>query len=312
MKNKFRYLVIGIFSIFGFILCEAATLEKDLTYKKHTLGDTYKYGKTTREFQWDKISGYLDRLDGFQEENIVFGTLKNYKNINGLPPVARQIAMEKYSDGSRPAVKDKYGNRRNQGIPLYIEGQMDRPERYAPDGSLVSIISRDLDNYKLKVEDMDGEWIVPARYVKEISAKSFSRVVVVDRKNQNIATLEKVGDVWKIRSMNPASTGLDRPPYQLPTPLGVFVIQGKKLKMEYLKDGSHTEIDGYAPYASRFSGGGYIHGVPVNLPRTEMIEYSPTLGTTPRSHMCVRNATSHAKYVYEWAETNKGIVIVIE
>ncbi|MGL4671009.1 L,D-transpeptidase, partial [Cetobacterium sp.] len=76
--------------------------------------------------------------------------------------------------------------------------------------------------------------------------------------------------------------------------------------------GSQTEIDGYAPYASRFSGGGYIHGVPVNLPRTEMIEYSQTLGTTPRSHMCVRNATSHAKYIYEWAEINKGLVIVIE
>ncbi|MCQ8211343.1 L,D-transpeptidase [Cetobacterium somerae] len=312
MKNKFRYLIIGIFSIISFIVCNAATLEKDLTYKKHTLNDTYKYGKITREFQWNKISKYLDRLDSFQGENIRFGTLKNYKNINGLPPVARQIAMEKYSDGSRPSVKDKFGNRRNQGIPLYIEGQMDRPERYAPDGSLVSIVSRDLENYKIKVEDMDGEWIVPARYVKEIEAKDFSKVVVVDRKNQNITTLEKVDNIWKIRSMNPASTGLDRPPYQLPTPLGVFVVQGKKLKMEYLKDGSHTEIDGYAPYASRFSGGGYIHGVPVNLPRTEMIEYSPTLGTTPRSHMCVRNATSHAKYVYEWAQTNKGIVIVIE
>ena len=251
-------------------------------------------------------------MDSILGENIRFGSLKNYKNINGLPPEDRQIAREKYSDGSSPAVKDKFGNRRNQGIPLYIEGQMDRPERYAPDGSLVSIVSRDLENYKIKVEDMDGEWIVPARYVKEIEAKDFSKVVVVDRKNQNITTLEKVDNIWKIRSMNPASTGLDRPPYQLPTPLGVFVVQGKKLKMEYLKDGSHTEIDGYAPYASRFSGGGYIHGVPVNLPRTEMIEYSPTLGTTPRSHMCVRNATSHAKYVYEWAQTNKGIVIVIE
>lgn len=312
MKNKFRYLLLGMFSIFSFLISSAATIEKDLTYNKYTLKDTYKYGKITREFQWDKISRYLDRLDSFQGENIRFGTLKNYKNINGLPPVARQIAMEKYSDGSRPSVKDKFGNRRSQGIPLYIEGQMDRPERYAPDGSLISISSRDLENYKVKVEDMDGEWIVPARYVKEIEANNFPRVVVVDRKNQNIATLEKVGEVWKVRSMNPASTGLDRPPYQLPTPLGVFVVQGKKYKMEYLKDGSHTEIEGYAPYASRFSGGGYIHGVPVNLPRTEMIEYSPTLGTTPRSHMCVRNVTSHAKYIYEWAETNKGLVIVIE
>ncbi|MGL4867303.1 MAG: L,D-transpeptidase, partial [Cetobacterium sp.] len=194
----------------------------------------------------------------------------------------------------------------------YLEGQMDRPDRYAPDGSLVSIISRNIEHYRVVVESMDGEWLIPARYVKEIEAKSFSKVVVVDRKNQNITTLEKEGEVWKIRSMNPASTGLDKPPYALPTPLGVFVVQSKKQKMEYLRDGSKTEIDGFAPYATRFSGGGYIHGVPVNLPRTQIIEYSPTLGTTPRSHMCVRNASSHAKYVYEWAQINKGLVIVIE
>ncbi|WP_442879796.1 L,D-transpeptidase family protein, partial [Cetobacterium sp.] len=38
----------------------------------------------------------------------------------------------------------------------------------------------------------------------------------------------------------------------------------------------------------------------------------PTLGTVPRSHMCVRNATSHAKYVYGWAQVGKGLVFVIE
>ncbi|MEG0068298.1 L,D-transpeptidase [Cetobacterium sp.] len=309
---KIRKLFIGIVSIMFFTTLSAAIIEKDLTYNKYTLPDRYKYGKAEREFQWDKISNLLDELEAFETQNIRFGTLKNYKNVNGLAPVARQIGMEKYSDGSRPTVKDKFGNRRSQGIPLYIEGMMDRPERYAPDGSLISIISVGPEYVRLVVEAFDGEWLVPIRYVKEIEAKSFPRVVVVDRKNQNIATLEDVGDVWKVRSMNPASTGLDRPPYQLPTPLGIFVVQSKLNKMEYLKDGSRTEIEGYAPYATRFSGGGYIHGVPVNLPRTEMIEYSPTLGTVPRSHMCVRNATSHAKYVYGWAQVGKGLVFVIE
>ncbi|MGL4988977.1 MAG: L,D-transpeptidase [Cetobacterium sp.] len=312
MKSKLKCLMVLFLSVMAYTVSSAATIEKELTYKKYTLGDTYKYGKGTRSFQWEKISEHLDRLDSFQSINGRFGSLKNYKNINGLPPVARQIAMQKYSNGARPTVKDKFGHRRNQGIPLYLEGQMDRPDRYAPDGSLVSIISRNIEHYRVVVESMDGEWLIPARYVKEIEAKSFSKVVVVDRKYQNITTLEKEGEVWKVRSMNPASTGLDKPPYALPTPLGVFVVQSKKQKMEYLRDGSKTEIDGFAPYATRFSGGGYIHGVPVNLPRTQIIEYSPTLGTTPRSHMCVRNASSHAKYVYEWAQINKGLVIVIE
>ena len=69
---------------------------------------------------------------------------------------------------------------------------------------------------------------------------------------------------------------------------------------------------GFAPYANRFTNGAYIHGVPVNAPRKSLIEYSPSLGTTPRSHMCVRNATSHAQFVYDWAPVNKTIVFVLE
>lgn len=59
-------------------------------------------------------------------------------------------------------------------------------------------------------------------------------------------------------------------------------------------------------------GGAYLHGVPVNYPDNKLIEYSWTLGTTPRSHMCVRNATSHAKFMYDWAEVEKTLVIVFD
>ena len=134
----------------------------------------------------------------------------------------------------------------------------------------------------------------------------------MDRHNQNIATLERTGEgQWLIRSMNPSTTGLHRPPYAQETPLGMFVLQEKKVKMIFLKDGS-VETGGYAPYASRFTDGAYIHGVPVNAPRTTQIEYSWSLGTTPRSHMCVRNATSHAKFIFDWAPVNETIIFVLE
>ena len=79
--------------------------------------------------------------------------------------------------------------------------------------------------------------------------------------------------------------------------------------MIFLKDGS-AATGGFAPYASRFNNGGYIHGVPTNAPATGIIEYSYTLGTIPRSHMCVRNATSHAKFIFEWAPVNETIIFV--
>ena len=61
--------------------------------------------------------------------------------------------------------------------------------------------------------------------------------------------------------MNLATTGQHRPPYAQETPLGMFFLQEKKTKMIFLKDGS-AATGGFAPYASRFNNGGYIHGVP--------------------------------------------------
>ncbi|MEO3497874.1 L,D-transpeptidase, partial [Phocaeicola vulgatus] len=29
-------------------------------------------------------------------------------------------------------------------------------------------------------------------------------------------------------------------------------------------------------------------------------------------HMCVRNATSHAKFIFEWAPVNETIIFVLE
>ena len=158
----------------------------------------------------------------------------------------------------------------------------------------------------------DGnEWLIPRRYTSKAIKMSLNKVIFVDRKNQNISAIEKDSDSWLIRSMNPATTGLSKPPYKSATPLGIFVIQEKKEKMLFLKDGT-KDIAGYSPYASRFCKGGYIHGIPVNLPETNMKEYSYSLGTTPRSHMCVRNATSHAKFIFNWAKTFDTLVIVIE
>lgn len=59
---------------------------------------------------------------------------------------------------------------------------------------------------------------------------------------------------------NPATTGMHAPPYAQETPLGMYLLQQKKTRMVFLKDGS-AETGGYAPYASRFTNGAYIHGV---------------------------------------------------
>lgn len=283
-------------------------IRKELLYDKYTLPDSYPYKDTTRQFQWDKIKERLAILENIQQGHNQWVVLQNYKNRNGEAPLVRKFHRNAYR-----RIADTLGVERYQSVPLYLPTDSSVPERYAHDGELARLISTSEKFVKVEPIYSEDEWNVPKKYVKLLSdSVIFNKAIVVDRYNQNIVSLERSqrGN-WLIRSMNPVTTGRHRPPYAQETPLGIFVIQDKRVKMVFLKDGSQ-ETGGYAPCASRFTDGAYIHGVPVNSPSTAQIEYSTSLGTTPRSHMCVRNATSHAKFIYEWASVNETIVFVIE
>ena len=247
-------------------------------------------------------------LENIQLQPTTWAILQNYKNRNGEAPLVRSFKRNAYG-----RVADTLGVERYQSVPLYLLTDTLVAERYGQDGELTRFIENGEKFVKAEPIFTGDEWMIPKKYVKVIGDTIvFNKAVFVDRHNQNIVSLERTGKgEWGIRSMNPSTTGRHLPPYAQETPLGMFVLQEKKVKMVFLKDGS-KETGGYAPYASRFTDGAYIHGVPVNAPRKTLIEYSPSLGTTPRSHMCVRNATSHAKFIYDWAPVNETIVFVLE
>ncbi|MFD2744079.1 MULTISPECIES: L,D-transpeptidase [Sphingobacterium] len=285
-------------------------LTKDLEYDKHTLEDEYPYKDTTRIFQWDKIKERLAEVENFQRMPHRYGVLQNHRNKNKEAPLVKNWKRNAYK-----RVADSLGTERWQGIPLYATGQHDAPELYGRDGYLVILTAHDTTTAMMEVEgiSLPGKFDVPDRYVKTLEdTVIFDRVVIVDVTNQNITTCQKTDKgAWKILSMNPATSGVHKPPFSTETPLGVYVVQQKKKKMMFLKDGT-SSIQGFAPYATRFSNGGYIHGVPVNNPNGKIVEYSWSLGTVPRSHMCVRNASSHAEFVYNWTKTLSSLIIVIE
>ena len=307
MKWSLRLIAMLAISILSFSI----TINQDLKYDKYTLPLQYSYGKEKRTIQIEKMKTNLEMLIQFENESLArmetLGLLRNYKNANGQPAPVVDMVVDKYGIES-----DSLGNKRYQGIPLYKAVEDTQPIRYALDGNLVAITNIGLDRYKVRLIETKEEYYVPKNYTRPIKIKSFNKAIFVDRKNQNIVTLEKTTDSWLIRSINPASTGLQKPPYYFKTPLGVYVMQSKLDKMDYLKEGSKTEIEGFAPYASRFTGGVYIHGVPVNLPKTEIIEYSPTLGTYPVSHKCIRTPSSHAKFIYQWSLIFETAIFVIE
>lgn len=282
-------------------------IEKALLYDKHTLEDSYPYKDTVRVFQWDKIRKRLAIVDSIRELSASWGILQNYKNKNGEAPLVRNFHRNVYK-----RISDSLGVERYQSVPLYLPHDTAQAECYGRDGSLVRYIQNDGSFIRAAAVDFEGEWNIPEKYIKAIHDTAvFNKTIFVDVTNQNITTLEKVDSKWLVRSMNPATTGRHKPPYMQETPPGLFMIQEKKARMIYLVDGGH-ETGGFAPYACRFTNGGYIHGIPVNAPQTALIEFSPSLGTTPRSHMCVRNATSHAQFIYNWASTEETIVFVFD
>lgn len=284
-------------------------LNKEFLYDKYTLEDIYPYKDTMRSFKWDMIRQCLAFIENMQQDTTQrWGVLQNYKNLNREAPLVHTFVRNEYG-----RISDTLGVERYQSVPLYAPTDTLTPVRYGRDGTLVYRFGSAGSFARLMPVTFTEEWLAPWRYVAPLADSTrFHHVIFVDRKDQHITTLERMAEgSWCVRSMNPATTGRHAPPYAQETPLGMYVVQQKKKKMVFLKDGSKA-TGGYAPYASRFTNGAYIHGIPVNVPNTDMIEYSWSLGTTPRSHMCVRNATSHAKFIFEWAPLMQSLVIVIE
>jgi hypothetical protein len=287
---------------------------------------------TKRSFQFDKMYVEVSHLETHVNENRT-GYINNFRNVNGAPPLYKG----QYS-------KDDWGILRYQSAPAYDKPVSGSSFRYVQDGKLVDILEEVSGYYKVYVIDLRKTFYIPKKYVTEQnSIKTLRKVVVVDRKNQNEAVFEKMNGSWHLISNVYATTGANDK-YRYPTELGSFMAIYTRDKFLYLDDET-KELAGYAPYALRFNGGAFIHGVPVNYilvkktvviqPAVKdasgniikpavtevrivdykdpgMVEYSSSLGTTPKSHKCVRNYTSHAKFIYDWIEIGASAVIVIE
>lgn len=287
---------------------EDIQLEKNIRYDKYLLEDEYPYKDTVRHFQWDKIKEQIAVIENEMDEGGNWGVLSNYRNMNKEAPTVEDFVRNEYG-----RVSDQFGVERYQSAPLYSFNGDTTHTRYGRDGWIVKVLGSDtIEMVHIKGVSFEGEYLVPKRYLRSWGdTVRFDKVIAVDVTNQNISSLEKTGESWHILSMTHATTGVHKPPYAQETPPGIFAVQEKKVKMFYTKDGS-SELAGFAPYASRFTNGAYVHGVPTQYPNKSIIEYSQTLGTIPRSHMCVRNPSSHSKFVFDWAIVKETVVIVID
>ncbi|MEL7656732.1 MAG: L,D-transpeptidase, partial [Bacillota bacterium] len=259
-----------------------------------------------REYQFDKMQETIQKAeDSYSKGPLTY--IHNYHNAKGYAPSYHGNEL------------DSSGGRRSQSAPGYPDPARPDEFSYIGDGTLIRVLSSDAKYTKVALVKDEKVYYVPNKYVVTPAAiTEIKKAVVIDRGNQNEVVFEKIGTEWKVISYSMATTGATGK-YQQPTPLGYFYGIEKKERFYYYKDGT-TTIQGYAPYAIRFAGGAYVHGVPVNFKFSEdgkridpgKIEYSKTLGTVPLSHKCVRNYTSHAKFLYDWYTPGEMIVVVME
>lgn len=260
---------------------------------------------TPRNFRFERMQNAINQLkQQVDEGNLHF--ISNYKNQNGAPPQEGDAAV------------DEYGYRVYHSAPAYEQADTDSDFRYIPDGMLIRILEETDAFYYVNVPTFDGDYYIPKQYIDpDVTLSQLNHVVVVDRNQQNQASFEVSEQGLNLVSYTLSTTGIPGD-FSFETTLGTYKAIEKRDRFEYLQSGTQ-DIAGYAPFAIRFTGGAYIHGVPVAYEEQDgekvdpgLIEYLHTIGTFPRSNMCVRNFTSHVEFLYNWMDIQNGAVIVIE
>ncbi|WP_165445218.1 L,D-transpeptidase [Bacilliculturomica massiliensis] len=294
-----------------------------------------------RRLRVDLMAEYVKKAETFASGGGITH-ISNYKNGHGRPPQYRggdQDALGNQRSQSAPG----YADPTDKSEFVYLaDGTLVRVLEPAVGADGRPVSGGEDPQFRKVLSANDGKtYYVPLAYLPDTEALTeLKKVVVIDRNNQNEAAFEKVGgagpadgtglegeaapmdengpaDGWVCVSHTLATTGKSSQ-YAVPTPLGFYMMMEKRPQFYYYKDGT-TQIQGYAPYVLRFCGGAYIHGVPVSYEYKNgkritppIKEFSPTMGTVPLSHKCVRNYTSHAEFLSSWYEPGKTAVIVIE
>ncbi len=205
--------------------------------------------------------------------------------------------------------KDKYGTSYDQSIHSLSESG----ERiFIPDRTILAIEAQNTSNNLIRVRaETIPEALVTTRD-KVISGQSLydnpiTKTIIIDTANQNMMLYEKINGTWTLISYVLSKTGIEsKIGYE--TPKGVFIAAVSKYEMPYNDEIGGKE--GLAKYATRYSGGGYIHSTPIEY--AEIInkqfvanDKTKTLGTFTGTRKCIRTTEEHARFMFNWILNGK-------
>ncbi len=249
-----------------------------------------------RVFRFEKMISRIEDVEKFIGENNSTGTELASTNSYVPNPYNKDMLRK----------KDKYGTSLDQNIIGKYKDEL----IYIPDRSVLSILHEGKTEAQVRVEGIpEYPLTIEKKYLtrKPEISKGFKKAIVADIDNQNLAAFEKIGDEWVLISYIYGKTGIESV-LGFETPRGSFIVPNLKYEMGYR--GNYGEDLGVARYAIRFSGGGYLHGTPVDYAEEPNKEFFLTqketgLGTFKGTRKCIRNTVSHAKFLFEWILNGK-------
>ena len=258
------------------------------------LGYIPKSAVEKREFDWNDMMKKVDKTNKFIKEAV--STNKKIYVLDDYVPLG----------GGESGKRDKFGNRANQSEFGYIDKSF-KDYINIPDRTIM-VVEEENDKYvKVKIDAYDNGvyYLKPSskKYLKEAGISGeVSRFIYVDRASQNEMIIEKSGNGWNVVTSSFVTTGKDAG-NSFATPYGTFLIAYSKPVMSYT--GSGGGVVGDAKYAVRFSGGGYMHGIPSvfepkNTREQRKAATAKKIGTYPESHKCIRHYDDQIKFIYEW------------
>ena len=258
------------------------------------LGYIPKSAVEKREFDWNDMMAKVEKTNKFIKEAV--SANKKIYVLDDYVPLG----------GGESGKRDKFGNRANQSEFGYIDKSF-KDYINIPDRTIM-VVEEENDKYvKVKIDAYDNGvyYLKPSskKYLKEAGISGeVSRFIYVDRASQNEMIIEKSGNGWNVVTSSFVTTGKDAG-NSFATPYGTFLIAYSKPVMSYT--GSGGGVVGDAKYAVRFSGGGYMHGIPSvfepkNTREQRKAATAKKIGTYPESHKCIRHYDDQIKFIYEW------------
>ena len=266
-----------------------------------------------RGFYWNKMINRIEIVNNFIDTALK--AKEDLYIITEYKPLSRD----------KPSKKDRFGNKNNQSIIGYTKANKEGEIINIPDQTIFKIIGEENNMLKIETPFYGGPYFIEkteGTYKKAENIKEkVNKFIAIDPHSQTEVLFQRNPETekYEVVTYSYVTTGKDGwGSYE--TPHGAFLIAFTRPYMTFTRHAragdktlpgrSDLTIGGIAKYAVRFSGGGYMHGIPVGLNfKGSTLNTGPALkiGTYKDSHKCVRHFDDQIEFIVGWVNADSKI-----